>query len=222
MPQQNHIIQVIFDIWFESDVPGEALLGDAIKKFGLSNVQELPLLSAIPEFIRKNDPNFKYQPIYELFKESADIKILIGTYSIGLTVTKYESWEESIKPYIQKINELLHQISFIKKPIRMGLKYINFFDNENVFETRNIEIKINGTPKRSELITLKIDDKETSPKTGIAIRNHQQIKIGNQDKSGSIAEIVAYEENFELTSISDIAESLHNKIKQLYGEIAQC
>jgi uncharacterized protein (TIGR04255 family) len=219
MPYTNNIVQVIFDIWFESDVPGEVLLGEVIKKFDLKNVQELPLLSSIPDLIRKNDPNFKYQPIYEISNEKKDIKILIGTFSIGFATTKYKSWEESVKPYIKKALDLLKETDYIKQKKRMGLKYINFFENENIFEIGNIEININKFLKQSEEIVLKINDKENLPKSSVTILNYQNLKINNEEKSGSIVDIIAYNDDLKPDQLLEIAESLHTKVKQIYEEI---
>jgi len=62
------IIDAVFDIWFESKMPSEALLGIIVENIeSYQNIRSLPLLQ-LPKDIRLMDPNLKHQaPLWPYF-----------------------------------------------------------------------------------------------------------------------------------------------------------
>ena len=65
MATENTILECIFDIHFDSNTVSESLLGDIANVENFTNIIKLPL-HQVPEAIRKNDPNLKLQPLYEI------------------------------------------------------------------------------------------------------------------------------------------------------------
>ncbi len=65
MQKSNSIVESVFDIFFETTAITENFLGliEQVDEFEV--ITKLPILQ-IPEAIRKNDPNFKFQPLYEI------------------------------------------------------------------------------------------------------------------------------------------------------------
>ena len=155
------IVDAVFDIWFESKMLSEVLLGIIVENIEpYKEIKPLPLLQ-LPENIRLMDPNLKHQALYEILPtDKRPYKIVLGHNSLGIALNgEYEGWNESFFPEIQKLYGKIFEKGLIEKITRCGLRYVDFFQNENIYETGKVSVVINKSKiaHPTEKILLRIE-----------------------------------------------------------------
>ena len=135
--------QVIFEIRFNSDFALEEIFAATTKEFKKSfpNIIHLPVLN-VPFEIRNADPNFNYQPHYQLTNNTGLI-IQVAPMGLSLVHTNYIEWndfKESIKTLLKNLEPLLKQVVIV----RHSLRYINKIDDLNILKLINLDISINN------------------------------------------------------------------------------
>jgi len=222
---QVPIIDVIFDIWFESNMPSEVLLGIIIEEnLTYNKVKNLPLLQ-VPLDIRLMDSNLKHQPLYEILSEEKPYKIILGHNSLGLALNgEYQGWDESFFPEIKNIYKTIFEKKIINKITRCGLRYIDFFENENIYEIGKISIKINDNTDTKDKLFLRVEkDVDSNIAMAVVINNKASVKNFNGDKVGSIIDIASFIKNKDFlnkNNFFDITEQLHKINKNYFKEVA--
>lgn len=89
------------------------------------------------------DENFKYALTHELVSDEFILRI--GQRSIVLCYNKkYKGWDFFFK-FISEIFEGINSAGVIKKPLRLGLRYISFFENSNIFEKLKLKLNFQDT-----------------------------------------------------------------------------
>lgn len=222
---KNPIVRSIFDIWFQSETPSEVLLGIIREKTIYKNVKKTPMLQ-IPEEIRLVDKNLKHQALYEIFpdRNKKPYKVVLGHNSLGLALNgDYRGWNESFFPEIQDIFQQVFQTDIITKITRCGLRYINFFPNENIFKKGKISIKINKeeikNPNEKVLLNIK---KQIDDKINMTLIVNNEITFN--DKTGSVIDIASYSNNEEYLNsnqnkLFDLADEFHKNNKKYFKKV---
>ena len=216
---QSPILKAIFDIWYETDIASELIPGKISDVCGYTKLKELPL-SRVPKDIIINDNNLKYQPLYELYDENKPYIITVGHKAIGLKIENtYEGWEESFLPEIKEIYSKIIDQKILKKILRYGLRYINFFENENILQTSKISIKINDNEISDSKVTF-INEKVLDDITTRVIVDNQ---IELENKKGSILDIVSFndtvQEEVSIETLIEVANKLHTSDKDYFKEV---
>jgi len=213
MENDNTIVECIFDIFFESSSVAENFFSIISKVDNYDNITKLPL-SQLPEAIRKNDPNLKNQPLYEITSNNnTDYKITLGDNVIGIAINNnYTSWTDSLFPQIKILFQEVLKSGKIKEIKRMGLRYVNFLENENIFETGKIQVQINDNKSTDKKLFLRIEDSVDSIKYNKVITNNTAYR--NSDTIGSIIDIVTSNE-LTITDITN-TDSIFKLIDQLH------
>lgn len=202
------IVEAVIEIRFDTIVPQNAVFG--IIYNGLKSLLEveptnLPILQ-IPENIRLNDSSFKFKPHYE-FKKGDDV-IQVGPdvllYSIG---HNYRGWDESSNDIYRLLEEVFN-LKFIKNINRLGLRYINFFEEE-IYDSINIDINLNGEPINYNKTILNTSFNHGTFSSTLRISNIS--KVNNKD--GSIIDIDTYCD-LELPVEDDINEKVVKLIEE--------
>jgi len=157
--EHDTIIEAIFELRFETDLPSEAVFGMIYQIifniFGDLKYSQLPF-SQLPEEIRNNDPQFRYQAFHRLLKDN--LCFGVGARVISFSVLRnYIGWSEW-RPKIIEIIDKLSEGQIIKSINRMSLRYLNFIERD-IFPFINAEIKLidettnpSATALRSEII----------------------------------------------------------------------
>ena len=224
------IIDAIFDIWFESKIPSETLLGIILEHIQpYEEIRRLPLLQ-LPEDIRLMDPNLKYQALYEILPiDERPYKIILGHQSLGIALKgEYKGWNESFFPEIQTIYKKIFEKYKIEKIIRCGLRYVDFFQDENIYNTGNVYITINNKQitDPNEKIRLSIEkDIDENIAMAVVINNNAKVreKLENIELNGSIIDIVSFVKNNDFlnqNNFFDIVDKLHTLNKDYFKEVA--
>jgi len=208
------IIEAIAEIRFESLVPADAILGVLYKDFKDDFPQpivKLPILQ-IPEAIRLNDPNLLNKPYYQL--KNGTFIFQIGPRALSVISQKeYVGWEN----YAKKINECFKKaqnLGIFSQIKRLGIRYVNFFDND-IFEKINLEVLKEKETLKSEEFFIRTKLKAGQFVSNLQIANKAEIMRNNILSKGSIIDIDTFleKDNFVLTeSLIEECRAEENKL----------
>jgi len=122
------IIEALVEIRFNPSIPNEAVFGAIFTSFRekFAKPEALNILQ-IPDVIRNSDPNLRIQPHYKL--QHDDYSLSVGpevfTFSMGPEYAGWEIFYQEIQTVLNDIGKL----NIIEKISRIGVRYINFFEN---------------------------------------------------------------------------------------------
>lgn len=220
---KNTIVECVFDITYESTNAPEGFLSLIASVDSFDNLKKLPL-SQIPETIRKSDPNLRNQPIYEITSsENKEYKVMLGDNTIGLAiVNEYSSWTSSMYPEIEKLFGKILTSGKIDKINRMGLRYTDFLENENIFDSGKVKINIDNNVVADKTMFVSIEDKIENISYIKVITNKKQYQYKDgklSENKGSIVDIVTSLENqeFNLSDMNNIF-TLIDKLHKIHRE----
>lgn len=143
--KDNPIIQAVFDIWYDGESANAVTLMGKLLSSGIDykEVKQTDTFN-IPEIVRRNDPNLKRQPIFEVSNTAKKFKVIIGDGSFGVAITsKYEKWSD-FKAEITSVFQTV--LSGLPLSItRTGMKYTDHMQGKNVFaDDGNVVVSIRG------------------------------------------------------------------------------
>lgn len=214
------IIEAVFEIKFETLIPSAAVLGLLYPQLSdqFQDINELPILQ-IPENIRTQNPNLKYQPSYQL-SDGDKFRVQIGANIVTVSnVGEYVGWEL----FSEKIYFVLRHILGSKIPskvIRFGLRYISFFDL-NIFEKINFELTLDKSPFSPEHLVIGSLIHRNNFQINLQILNNASVPT--EQRTGSVVDIDTYIENPEIELFQDTYKSLvdnaHTEEKELFFQL---
>jgi uncharacterized protein (TIGR04255 family) len=209
------ILESVVEIRFETLLPSDAVFGVLYSL--LSNqyktFEKLPILQ-IPEILRSQDPNLKYQPAYKLIDENFWVQIGSNVISI-VNVKDYVGWTL----FSERINAVLNHLndsSIISKITRFGIRYISFFALD-IFEKINFNLTLNGNTFPTEQLVLRSLLRREGFLINLQVAN--KTIVSNFTEMGSIIDIDTFLENEELTIFdiqSSSLEASHLEQKKLF------
>ena len=208
------IIDAVTELRFESDLHPDAVFGvisNAVKEEFLK-FDRLPILQ-IPEQVRSTDPNLKYSPLFQSLVDN--YRLNIGPRVISLAnVNPYLGWNDSFFPKIKSIVERLESTGVVKRFIRLGVRYIDFFQEEDIFDSLNLTISMDGkafTALEKQFST--VQDKGDGIFARIQITNNAKVtKNKTQHLNGSIIDSDIFWEpsdGFGFTELTDVINRCH-------------
>jgi uncharacterized protein (TIGR04255 family) len=137
------IIEAAVEMRFESQHPPEVIPGLVFNslKDQYPKMEALPIMQ-LPPTIRDTDPNLRYSPQFRF--SNSDFIFQIGPRSFSVVCPKaYKGWTK----YSEKIYhgfESICELGIIDKPIRVGVRYISFFDNVDIFRHIKLDFKLSN------------------------------------------------------------------------------
>jgi uncharacterized protein (TIGR04255 family) len=174
-------------------------------------VENLPILQ-LPEAVRATDPSFKFKPHYRISNQNFVTQIGPDVLAIS-SFPKYVGWDEFSKQ-IFSILDKIEKAAIIDSVIRMGVRYINFFD-KNIFNDINLKICIGENDIAYKNTIVRTELEQGSYKSSLQVANN----ASHKDKLGSIIDIDTYIES-SIGNFFDNKENLifggHSKEKQLF------
>lgn len=147
------ILEATMEIKFKTNLPSNAVFGIIYGNLRseFRKVENLPLLQ-IPESVRKTDPALRQKPLYRISNDEFIIQIGPEVLSISSTLN-YVGWTR-FSNKIYSILDNLQELKIIKNIERVGIRYINFFD-QNIFDKIKLEINLSGNKLVEGLSTLR-------------------------------------------------------------------
>ncbi|MBS3769951.1 MAG: TIGR04255 family protein [Bacteroidales bacterium] len=207
------ILDALIEIRFSTNINRDAVFGliyNALHS-DFEKVDKLPIMQ-LPDQVRDSDPSLKFKPHYRLSNENIVVQVGPDVITIS-SYPKYTGWN-SFSSKIYDILEKVQNIGIIDSIIRIGIRYINFFE-QNIFDDINLKVTLSENT---------IDYKNTVIRTEISQDNYKStLQIANNanhnNKSGSVIDIDTFMDN----NIDDffhrkkeIIDNGHEKEKELF------
>ncbi len=209
------IIEALVEIRFIPKLPDEAVYGilyNELKGY-YSNFEKLPILQ-IPEEIRKKDPSFAFKPLYKMTSDNYSLSIGHRVATLGCN-SSYKGWDDFFKR-LETTVETIKSVGLTDKILRVGIRYINFFDL-NIFDKINLNITKEDSQFTPEQLNIRAEVKSGRFTNTLQISDRVEIVKGNKVHKGSIIDIDTFIEDNDLHAdlITTIKEG-HQKEKELF------
>ncbi len=212
------IIDALVEIRFIPNTHPNAVFGliySALQD-SFPDVENLPILQ-IPEPLRNIDPNLKFKPHYKISDKEYVVQIGPDVISIS-SYPNYSGWTSFNNKIIDVLNKI-EKSSVVKNVLRVGIRYINFFEND-IFTKINLNISINNST---------IDYKSTVFRTEIIkseFVNTLQVanNINHEGRNGSFIDIDTFSTaNLDKFFIekNNILNSGHQFEKEIFFNLLQ-
>lgn len=225
IPKQLKICPIeesVFEIRFSPKFPAEAVFGiiySAVKDFfPKDSLKQLPV-QQIPEQIRLQDPNLKYQALHRLQKENITLSIGPRTLIFGNN-KDYLGWNDW-STFFHSVLDEVEDTGILEKVDRIGLRYINIFDG-NILENTNIELFINSNRLLNETSNLRTELHDSGFIKILQVGNAVNIVANNKHRTGSIIDIDCIynfnNENF-FENYTELVNTAHDMEKRLFFDL---
>lgn len=216
------IKEACLELRYESELPLPVLCGaiyNILEKIKEENQQIQSLNdNQIPDYIRENDPNFRYSPRYRIVSEK-NFTVAMGTHVIIFSILDnypgWKAWKESFENVIKEVSN----IGFIKSVTRIGLRYIDYLTG-NVIDKLNIKAEVcsEAIQKDSPVSLYTMFEKENN-KINLNVNNFS-LKQNNNEPI-TLVDIDCYKEmNIEAKDFfgkeNEIFEEMHNSNKEIF------
>lgn len=211
------IFEAIFEIRFEPNIPGDAVFGLVYSAFKDEFTKTVPLpILQLPEQLRSTDTNLKFLPHYRMDKENFIIQI--GPNVFNLANTKpycgWSNFSQKIEDCYKKISE----IDIMSKHISTAIRYLNIFEEPNIFEKMNMEIQLAGKIVGQEHIDFVTLIPHHKAKSRLKITTFANIQL-HDEKKNIIGSIIDIDTVFTMNNASEFKNSIqyvHDKQKKLF------
>ncbi|MFA6284081.1 MAG: TIGR04255 family protein [Desulfurivibrionaceae bacterium] len=212
------IVETILEIRFEASLPGDAVFGILYNQFKsrFDKLEKTPILS-IPEQFRQTDPTFRFHPHYKLSADNFILQIGPDVFSISNT-KEYVGWEK----YRSLISDCLKDLfaaNVVKKVSRIALRYINIFENANIFNNLTLDISLRGDSIKDNNINISSEFKSGDFVNLLKIVNNARATVGKETMNGSVVDIdTSYSKHVEnnLDTIMPLIEQAHSIEKEFF------
>jgi uncharacterized protein (TIGR04255 family) len=217
------ITEVVVEVRFDSELPEDAIFGVIYNQFRsrYRTAEKLPILQ-IPEAIRSQDPNLKFSPHYRIQDENFLIQIGPKAFSL-VNVKEYCGWE----CFSQRIYETfatLADLNIMNNILRFGLRYINMFDNLNIYDKSNLKVFLNKQSFGETTVNLTMEIPAGEYVNQLKVINHAQVMVAKSVRKGSLIDIDTALSRFSgnfFEGIHTIVEDAHTHEKQLFFSLLQ-
>ncbi len=177
------IVDALFEIRFIPKTHPNAVFGMVynVLQEDFPEVKNLPILQ-LPEAVRTTDPNLKFKPHYRISNQNFVTQIGPDVLTIS-SFPAYVGWG-NFSIQIFKILDKIQKIGIINSVIRIGIRYINFF-NDDIFQNINLKISFRDNDIEYKNTIVRTELEEGNFKSSLQVANNANY----ENKSGSIIDI---------------------------------
>jgi uncharacterized protein (TIGR04255 family) len=214
------IVEAIIELRYDSDFPGDAVFGSIYALLDLKKdfprVEQQPI-TQIPEAVRNQDENLRYQTCYVLTKDDA-LQLRIGPHSIVFAcINRYVGWDAFFAFASDYVRKLLKNNIF-KRIERIGLRYVNLFQF-SVLPKTNLKVSMPSGEIIGDSLTMRIEKKDTHFAKIVQVSNAVGIQSPSFKGTGSLIDIDCISPNlitppFDEKSILDTIDTMHSREKE--------
>lgn len=213
------ITEAVVELRFESKLPPEVIPGIAFgalhKMF--PKMETLPIMQ-LPPAIRDNDPNLKFSPQYRLSNNDFIFQIGPRCFSV-VCPREYKGWTK-YSEQIEKVFDEIVKLNIIDKPTRVGVRYISFFENLDIFPNLKMSLTLaNNSLVGSQNIVRSEFDYQNF-KCVVQLANAATMNKKTHGSSIDI-DIITDKSATILTDFKSIVKSAHDLEKKLFFGILQ-
>lgn len=215
------IIEAVVEVRFSTKIPPEAVLGvvyNSINEVIDGKHQPLPIMQ-LPENIRQQERSLEYAPYYQF--NNTDYQISVGPKVLAISCNRpYNGWD-SYYQVIEKTITKIFELNFIDKFHRIGVRYIDLFENTNLFDHLkfNIEDFPYSLEQSSISTTFKAIDDFT---TNLQVANSESLVINGEILKGSIFDTDTFKELDKILTTEELLSLIskaHEVDKRLFFEL---
>ena len=218
------VAESILEIRYSSDLPSDAIFGVVyakIKNIFTNSPTTLPIMQ-VPETVRTQDQNLKYQPHYSFQKNNFNFNI--GPKSLIFTCKQpYSGWNKW-SVFIYSILDEIMALSLISKIERIGLRYINVF-NSNIFDVMDVNLTLSNKSICNDPTHIRTQIQDGEIAKIIQVGNGAKINVNGQDVIGSVVDIDCVFDNSVKTILTgqykNLIEMAHQKEREQFFSLLQ-
>lgn len=212
------IAEAIFEIRFDSSMPGDAIFGTLYKEFKdeFTKFIKLPILQ-LPEAVRSRDQNLIYSPHYQLKRDNFLLQIGPKAFSL-VNLKEYGGWNTFSQKIIDTV-EKIDKTGAINKLSRVALRYVNIFEDLDIYDKSNLKLMLNDGPFPASNFDLTAEVQTEQCVSRVKIANNATIGIEGKVTKGSVIDIdVVYKKhkNNIFENLRDVIEISHTDEKNLF------
>jgi uncharacterized protein (TIGR04255 family) len=211
------IIDAVVEFRFNSKLNQNAVFGIAYQALtsDYPRVKELPILQ-IPSNIRSSDPNWIFQPHYQLTKGINSFVVQIGPNVVSLTKPgEYPGWNAFLLE-LQNVLKKLQNANLINSFIRVGIRCVDFFDSD-IYDNIHLSISLKGTPIEAKQTNLTSIIPHGNYLSRLVIVNNTNVQVNGNLRFGSVIDTdTYYDKDFQFDNAIQFAEDCHLIQKQLF------
>ncbi|WP_310600580.1 TIGR04255 family protein [Desulfobulbus sp.] len=215
------IIDAVVELRYESKVPPDAILGMIFAQVNskYSDFKNLPI-TAIPEDIRRNDPNLWFNPYYQA--EAPPFKLNIGPRVISLSNTgNYSGWKEKYFPELKDLLENIKKSGVVDSFSRVGVRYIDFFEFD-IYDHINLSITLNNKPLDSVQSVFTAIFNNDGCSTRAQVVNNATVVLSGKEKVGSIIDTDTFfepQDRFYFDGLNDLIDKCHDEALDFFFKL---
>jgi len=210
------IVEAVVEARYDTDYPEEVIPGiiyNELKSRFPKPVEKLPVAN-LPAEVKNRDPNLQFAPHYRFPGENLSVQVGPKVFSL-LNHPKYMGWEK----YSEEIRfafDVLKKSSIVKKPRRLGVRYINFFEFD-IFDKLEASLTLAGNSIAGNQSFLRTEFAIGDYRCVLQIANGTTIQAGGASKKGSVVDIdLSRERPFSWDELRDLINDAHDLEKQLF------
>jgi uncharacterized protein (TIGR04255 family) len=207
------IIDALIEIRFSTNINSDAVFGliyNALHS-DFEKVDKLPIMQ-LPDQVRNADPNLKFKPHYRFSNENIVLQVGPNVISIS-SFPQYTGWS-SFSSKIYEILEKVQNIGIIDSIIRIGIRYINFFE-QNIFDNINLKVTLSEDTIDYKNTVIRTEINQDTYKSTLQVANN----ANHNNKNGSVIDIDTFmDKNIDdfFNRKKDIIDNGHEKEKELF------
>lgn len=218
----DKIAEAICELRFETTYDSSLILGlfFSVVKEQYPNIDTLPSIN-IPEDVRRMDSNLAYLPTHRLKDKDNRFYLQLGSKAVTVIAKKpYSGWK-MFKAEIEKVLGILKTQNIVSSYTQLGLKYIDFFD-DNILDISTININVYNKPIKDEPSNINVTlNFENDITTNIQVANKAEIQFAESDEIFrgsllSIDNIITKPESLTPSNIETSIERAHDLQKELF------
>lgn len=189
------LIDAVVELRFETDTPPDAVFGIVYQqlKEQYTKVDKLPIMQ-LPDEIRSHEPNFRFSPYYRLTFHPFVIQIGPNVLTVSCP-GEYIGWKQ-FSPAILDTYQKLDAIGIVRKPLRLGIRYINFFEFD-IFEKTILRLMIGDDVLQTEFATIRLQIKDADFTNTLQISNNATVNVQEKTLKGSVIDIDTFREDVQ-------------------------
>lgn len=218
------VVNAVVEIRFECNVPKPAVYGVLFKalKDNLGNPVSLPIMQ-LPEQIRTNDPGFLWKPWYRLAGQGFTAQIGPDVIAINCDCEPvYRKWQW-FSPLIKTILARIEQSGIISRILRVGVRYVSFFEFVDIFGKLKLQIELDRQPFISGPTMFVTVTENDGFSQRIALNNDVKLLGPAGEKNGSTVDVDTFRaldsETFQ--GLEDLIEEAHHQEKARFFSLLQ-
>lgn len=215
----DKIVEAIVEVRFNSTLPDEAIFGIIYSAINdqFDDLKKLPIMQ-MPDAMRTQDPQLRYQPYYHLTSKNSKVILRIGPRVINfIAKAPYIGWSN----FSEIVFDALDKISkskVINVYEKIGVRYVNYFE-EAILNDINVVFTVNSDPIKEKETFIRIVKEDEKYTVALQLTNNQTILIDKKENYGSLIDIdytytVRKKESHD--EIKVIISEAHNKEKSMF------